>query len=560
MPVSSHRSLPISLMILSLIFCLPKSLHAEATDAEQNRRTIAMGLAREGRCEVALPLLETAQSASPTDAEIAQLIGECAIRLQRFDLATKALDAARRLDPETPKVDLHLAIAHFHQGNPDRAAQALARAKATDGAQPEFLLYAGLVALSRADYAEAIQHFESASKVRDRPVEPMASFYLGRAFRQDRQRNHAEAAFEQVIRDHPGTTWADEAKRAIEAIHEDSEIKLWTALEIGFEHDDNALLRGRGAGRPADISNQSDQRGFWFVDVGALLLRTEDWNGGVALRYGGSEHQDLHGFDTHAAGGSLWLDRTLDIADTTLRLQADFDSTWVGQDPFVLSNRWSAMLYKPWGSGGYTMASFALGIDDYRYRTVDVDDVEMDGGCPVATTLCGPAGLNERNARDRDGTGVTATLLHREPVVTDLDWFSNAWIEGEYQYGRYKSDGSEYDHQRHQVELGIGTELPFEFKLTVSGRYAYVPYRNASTFPDQSDLLVPPAMLDQEYFLDDSPRREHETGVRVRLERAFGEHVVVSTRWTRTRNRSTADVFDYTRDLFGISVRIGLGD
>ncbi|MBC8186777.1 MAG: tetratricopeptide repeat protein, partial [Proteobacteria bacterium] len=157
-------------MILSLIFCLPKSLHAEATDAEQNRRTIAMGLAREGRCEVALPLLETAQSASPTDAEIAQLIGECAIRLQRFDLATKALDAARRLDPETPKVDLHLAIAHFHQGNPDRAAQALARAKATDGAQPEFLLYAGLVALSRADYAEAIQHFVPASKVRDRPV------------------------------------------------------------------------------------------------------------------------------------------------------------------------------------------------------------------------------------------------------------------------------------------------------------------------------------------------------------------------------------------------------
>ena len=75
-----------------------------------------------------------------------------------------------------------------------------------------------------------------------------------------------------------------------------------------------------------------------------------------------------------------------------------------------------------------------------------------------------------------------------------------------------------------------------------------------STFPDPSDLVA-----NQQYFLDISPRNEHETGVRVRLERAIGEHVVVSTRWSRTRNRSTADVFDYTRDLFGVSVRVGLG-
>jgi hypothetical protein len=62
------------------------------------------------------------------------------------------------------------------------------------------------------------------------------------------------------------------------------------------------------------------------------------------------------------------------------------------------------------------------------------------------------------------------------------------------------------------------------------------------------------------YFLDPSARREQETQVRVQLQRAFGEHVLVAARWTRTRNRSTADVFDYTRNVFGLSVRIGWGD
>ena len=121
-------------------------------------------------------------------------------------------------------------------------------------------------------------------------------------------------------------------------------------------------------------------------------------------------------------------------------------------------------------------------------------------------------------------------------------------IEGEYRYQRYWSEGSEYDHQRHQIEVGVGATLPYEINLRVSGRYAYVPYGNPTVFPDPGATS-----------LDDDDREEHETGVRVSLTRAIGEHVLVTTRYSRTRNRSSADVFDYTRDLFGVSVRVGLG-
>lgn len=438
-------------------------------------------------------------------------------------------------------------MAYFHLGDLDRAEEALERAPASRSQEPEFLLYAGLVSLSREDYENAIRRLEAASQLRDRPVEPVASFYLGRAFRQSSDRTSAESAFQRVIREAPDSIWAEEAQRAIDSLHAEQEIKVWTALEVGFEHDDNVLLRGRGVARPAEISNQSDQRGFWFVDAGALLLRTDVWNGGAALRYGGSEHADLNSFDAHAVGGTVWLDRGLGFADATLRIEANFDATWIDDDPFLFSNFWSALIHKPWKSGAYTMASLTVGIDDYRYDTVNVVDSMLGGP--------GPDGVDEKNARDRDGTGMTATLLHHENLPIEFDWLAKTWIEGEYLYNRYEAEGSEYDQERHQLELGLGAELPFEIQLSVRGRYAYIPYGSMSTFPDPSDVGVT-----QPYFLDNSRRREQEAGVRVRLERAFGEHVVVSTRWSRTRNHSTADAFDYTRDVFGVSVRIGFGN
>ena len=39
----------------------------------------------------------------------------------------------------------------------------------------------------------------------------------------------------------------------------------------------------------------------------------------------------------------------------------------------------------------------------------------------------------------------------------------------------------------------------------------------------------------------------------------YATHLLVTARYSRTRNRSSAEVFDYTRDLFGLSVRVGLG-
>ena len=535
---------------------------AQAQATPNGRRAIALDLAREGRCEVALGELRALQSDPPSDAELQRLIGECAIRLQDFAQAIKALEQARRLDPGAPAIDLHLAIAYYHRGDFDAARGALDRMPAGDARRPEAILYAGLVAYERADYEAAIGQLDAASQLSDRPAGPVAPLFLARSLGRAKRAERAREAYARVIEGWPDTPWAEQAQRELEALDASSGPRIWASLELGFEHDDNVLLRGRGVGRPAEIAGQSDQRGYWFFDVGAMLLEREPWAVGALVRYGGSEHRRLERFDTHAPGATLWIDRELGVADSSLRLQYDFDTAWIDaqeirDEVFVINHLVTASLFKPWSRGATSLATASLNVDDYRYDRADlvVPDVPpnpADPLAPCAGSICSPAGINEFRETNRDGIGWGLSLEHREGVPIELPGLESPWIEGEYRFHQYIAEGREYDALRHQVELTVGATLPLAIAFRLSGRYAYVSYENFSVFPDPGDVTegVP-------YFLSGAPRRDHETGLRVALERAFGDSVVLIARYTRTRNRSPSDVFDYTRDLVGLAVRVG---
>ncbi len=530
-----------------------------ASAAAADDRAVGLGLARDGRCEGALELLIPLRVRPPQDAELERLVGECALRAKRFDLAVESLEAARGLAPGTPGLDLHLAQAHYHAGALDEAEAALARAAARDAeaeASAQWLLYAGLVALDRGDLEGAAERLAAAAAHPDDSVEPMASFHLARARQRRDERDEARRIFEQVVEGYSGSAWAEQAARGIARIDAAETIPVWASLELGFEADDNALLRGRGVGRPGEISDDRDVRGYWFADVGALWLRHSAWSAGSSLRYAGSENDEFERFDTHAPGATLWLDRALVWQEATLRFQYDADVAWIDATsrPFVASHLVTTSLLVPWQGGGATTASAGLGIDDYFYgrRSLAVEDVGTLGCQP-----CSPVGVDEVGATNRDGFGPILNLVHRQPLPDlPIPGLELPWIEGGYRYQFYLSQGREYDHQRHQVELAAGVRLPFAIDLSVRGRYAYLPYANRTVFPDPSDVSDLPNTA---YFLDSRARREQETGVRIQLQRAFGEHVLLSARWSRTRNRSTADVFDYTRNVFGLSLRVGWG-
>ena len=252
-----------------------------AGQAWADDRSLGLSLARDGRCEAALEVLVPLRTQPARDAELERLTGECAIRLKRFDLAADALEAARGLEPGTPGLDLHLAQVLYHLGRLEPAESALERATPRESQTPEFLLYSGLVAFDRGDFARASEQLSAAVALHDETIEPMASFYLGRLRQRGDDRASARESYVEVIEGWSDTAWADQAARSIEAIDEDEKVPVWGSLELGFEADDNALIRGRGVGRPGEVSGQSDVRGYWYADVGALWLRSGSWSGEI---------------------------------------------------------------------------------------------------------------------------------------------------------------------------------------------------------------------------------------------------------------------------------------
>ena len=538
--------------LLSLIL----GASAQAEDAG-SRRSRAIGLAEEGRCPAALEIFLELRAGAPGDPRVEQLTGECALRLQQFRLAEEALGQARAAAPETPLVDLHLAMAHFHQGEVDAAEAALGNVGAADHQEPEFLLYSGLVAMERRNFEEAAVLLEQAVNLGPTAPEPVASFYLARALAEVDRPEASDAAFARIVRDYPGTEWANQAAQARAAADAPPEktFQYWASGELGFEHDDNVLLRGFSVvDTPRDPAanqrdrGQSDQRGYWFFDAGGLVDLTDEWRVGGLIRLSGTDHLEQSTFDSNTPGATVWVDRVLNASGLSARAQYDFDQTWVDKDPFLRTHLFTGSLFQPWEGWGYSAVSLAYERNDFGYQRFDVQDANP---CPAAALLCGPVGINEEERTNRDGDGITARLFHSLPIEFESAFVSGFSLSGEYLYHRYWARGAEYDHQRHQIEVEMAAVLPLEIGLSVGGRYAYVPYDNNSIFPDPPVARI--------YTLPSRRRREQETGVWVRLERDLIENLTLAAHYRRTRNRSNTEVFDYDRNIFGLSLRFAIG-
>jgi hypothetical protein len=75
------------------------------------------------------------------------------------------------------------------------------------GARPEFLLYSGLVEYARNDFSGAMGRLSAATQLSEAPVEPMATFFFGRAALGADEKDRAKSAFQRVVDDFPGTQY-----------------------------------------------------------------------------------------------------------------------------------------------------------------------------------------------------------------------------------------------------------------------------------------------------------------------------------------------------------------
>jgi len=520
---------------------------AFAETHDDPRKAQAHRLVVEGRCAAALELLAKLVHDLPADPKPLFWTAQCEVESGDYAAAQSALDAAIALDPNDGESRLLLAIALYHQEEFARSSDELETAARLLGEErAEIDLYRGLLLLTKTDAGAArsgAAWLEHARALDQRAVEPMASFYAGLGWSTGRDDDRARAALERVVNEWPGTDWAQQAQHMLDRLGPGGR-RVWGSLRAGFEYDSNAVLQGQGSALPQEISSQRDIRGVWQGQVGSELLRRGDWSIGASASYSGSVYRDIGSFDTQFPGGAFWIDRRLDEA-TTLRFVGDTAYAFVDYDDFLWTSRASLSAIHQWTRFGTTEVFARYWHDDYFVHSDDVLGANpATGTCFPTDVACGPPGLDERRARNRDGDGVAAGFL--QTAVLPIEWpYGSITVRGGYQFDSFDTRGTEYSYHAHTLAGGVRIDLPWRFALSADGSFSWRPYDHPTTFPD------PPIFGGIEYTLSPHDRNETTGIAAVTLERPITDWLLGSIGWRYERNSSNSQVFDYDRTILG---------
>src|SRR4029453_6998208 len=194
---------------------------------------------------------------------------------------------------------------------------------------------------------------------------------------------------------------------------------------------------------------------------------------------------------------------------------------------------------------GTTEAFVRYWRDNYFVESDDVLGANPATGlCFPTDVACGPPGLDEATARNRDGNGFAVGVL--QTTVLPVAWpFGAITLRGGYQFEHFGARGSEYSYQGHTIAGGVRAGLPWQFTVDVGGGFTWRPYRHPTTFPD------PPIFGGIEYPLSDQDRDETTGLAAVMLERPITSWLIGSVGWRYERNVSNSAVFDYDRTILG---------
>ncbi|HTY16342.1 MAG TPA: tetratricopeptide repeat protein [Myxococcota bacterium] len=527
-------------------------LASTAQPTADPRREQAERLEREGRCAPALELFDALRAEGAGDATLLLDAARCEVQLRQYERAAATLRQAEQLDPESGDIHLRLAIALYHEGDFAAAGQELDAAEQRLGNDSaELQLYRGLLLLERGDAADAAAALERARSLDAPLVEPVASYYAAVAWVSAREPDRAQADIDRVLAEWPGTPWSDAAER-LRARLASERLRRWARLQIGFEYDSNAVLQASGAPLPSDISSKRDERGVWSMEAGAELFRSGAWSGGALAAYSGSAYVHVTQYDSNYPTVAAWLDRRLDDA-TTARLMLDSGYAWVDGEPFLWTYRGSLSLMHAWDRYGFTELAARFHRDDYFVQSDDVqpgrNGVGNPCGYPAPISFCGPPGLDERSARNRDGNGAVLDLHHSLKLPFD------SLLRVGYEYEHFASRGTEYSYDAHSVLGDVLVPLPYRFTIDLAGVFTYRPYSHPSTFPDP-----PEPFFNTEYGLHDRDKLERFYGAGVRLERPIAKGITAAIAWRYERNHSNAQVFEYDRQIVGVYLTAALGD
>jgi len=495
---------------------------ALAADEGSVLRARAAKLASEGNCAGALPLIDEAKAIDPAGADAAALMaGRCLLSQEKFAEAKPVLERAVAHDPSSGDARLALGVAKYHLGESEAARADLEQAHSMLPSSPEAELYLGMILLEQEKPAEAINRLDRSRSLHGDTFEPVSNYYAGLAQAETGDTRRAEESLRRVQEMAPGTVWAQRASEALAQAEARRSLVAgparWVTLQAGLDYDSNVALRSDAVSRPSNISNDEDGRGWWGLDAGSELFRSNGWGGGVAGTYYGSHPFDYQDFDQHFINASFWLDRELG-SRTLLRISPEGGFGFFDEDEFVRYAGVRPELRHDFGKAGVGTGYVRYAYDDFRYEEVS-NNVTLG------------------NRRDRDGHDVIFGYDHMIGVS------DSTMLRGGGFGHDYTAQGSDYDFTGGGGWLGLRQLLPARLVLDLNGGVEYDNYESRSSFATASE---------------DDEREDIIGTAGAVLTRPITDWLSVSARYQYLNNESNTKVFDYDRHIAGAFVTIGL--
>ncbi|RIK97865.1 MAG: hypothetical protein DCC71_21460 [Proteobacteria bacterium] len=524
--------------------CIVALLAGSTLAQPERERAHVERLAAASRCDEALAAIDRIAAERALDARLEKVAGRCRMKLGRYAEAAASFERARTLDPTLPDLDLQLGIAYFHAEDLEAAGDAFGRARASGVRRPELDFYESLVALQLGgDPVAAAQTIERAGRERPESLQPAAGYYAALAWERAADRTRAERALESVAESNPGTVWETAARSQLDRLASTPLVtsRPWARVTGGLEYDSNVAYLGRGLATPDEIDSQGDVRGVWWLDAGTPLADFGGFTLGVRANHYGSAHVDARDYDLESPGLSFWLDRPLGER-ALLRLEAGYQYAWLGYDPYVGSWNVTPQLFVDFGRWGTSRLYAGVGVHDFESDEEDEPaGLGVGTPCPGGARRCGPAGIDERDRRDRDGVGVTAGLEHRVRLHE-----GKTELRAGPLFEHYAAEGREWDSWGVGASAGVRRALPYDFTVGLDALYLHRPYSSPTSYPDPRELAS-----GVQYGLSRRDRTDDLFAVDVWVERPITERLTAQIRYGYLDNNSNAAVFDYDRHLVG---------
>lgn len=463
----------------------------------------------------ALEHLRQVVTITPQNADAQFYLGLTLTRLGDYESAIPALEKALQLDAGKQYVHYHLGLAYFQARRYQEAITQLQLAAQYDPQKAATQFYLGQSFYLLQRHTQAPPYFQRALEL-DPTLTSRAQYYQGLAFYGAEQDTQAQTAFQAVLRSAPGTDFASQAQRYLEAIEQRASTQRLLQVQgsLSFEYDDNVILEPN----EIEISNQADGRAVINV-VGRLTpLRTPQWRLGVDYTLFQSLHFDLTEFDIQSHTVGLFTQYKLN--PVTLHTAVHYNYTFLDNTRFTesISVQPSAIIQE---------SESLLTIVSVRYRNSNFFDRIPPPQDP--------------EVRDRDGWAVRAGV-HQYLLFNQ----QRGAIRGGYHYEANRTEGSDWEYDSHEISLGLQYYLGAKLTLNLEGSYTFYDYPRRNSF-----AADPPGVL------DGSDRRGREDGRligAVQLSRPFGRYLTGTVSYFHTTNLSTLNFFDYHRNIVSLTL------